>query len=320
MNVHDFMDKTVSPWMRDATDENDYAISTRIRLARNFDQLTFPTLGVDKDLATVKSYMQENFCGKSVNPYGKLGMIELNEQNDLQNRLLVDKHLISTNLLRNNEAAVLLSENEQLSIMINEEDHLRVQLYDAGLRLNKTLESILKVDDWLEDKIDFAFEEKFGFLTSCPSNVGTGLRASVMLHLPALSHAKKMQKIISIIHQWGFVVRGFFGEGSQSLGHLYQISNQVTLGKSEEDIVQELEQIILMLIKREKLAQKQIMRLSSIGVENKIFRSYGMLKFSRILDAKEAASRISDVKLGINLGLITDCSHTLLNELMMMMQ
>src|SRR5699024_3538691 len=138
--------------------------------------------------------------------------------------------------------------------------------YDAGLRLNKTLESILKVDDWLEDKIDFAFEEKFGFLTSCPSNVGTGLRASVMLHLPALSHAKKMQKIISIIHQWGFVVRGFFGEGSQSLGHLYQVSNQVTLGRTEEEIISDLNRIVRMLIEKEKTEELHLIKRFSIAL------------------------------------------------------
>lgn len=320
MDLHRFIDKTVSPWMRETTEGNDYAISTRLRLARNFDQLTFPPLSLQNDLSTVKRYMQENFSEKAVNHYGNLGMIELEELNALQRNLLVDKHLISSNFLKRTEAAVLLSENEQLSIMVNEEDHLRVQLYDVGLQLHKTLEQVLQIDDWLEEKIDFAFEEKFGYLTSCPSNVGTGLRASVMLHLPALSHSKKMQQIISIIRQWGFAVRGFFGEGSQSLGHLYQVSNQVTLGKTEEEIINDLHRIVRMFIAKEKHEEMYLKERFSLAVENKVYRSYGILQHSRILDAKEATNRLSDIKLGINLGLIQGCSHTVINELIFMTQ
>lgn len=320
MDMGEFIHQSISPWMRQEANQDEHVISTRIRLARNFDQLTFPTLHKTKDLSIVKTYMKDNFSNQMVNPYGKLAMLDLNDSSLIEKRMLVDKHLISTKLLKGEHTGVLISENEQLSIMINEEDHLRIQLYYPGLQLDEALEQAFVIDDWLEEQIDYAFAEQFGYLTSCPSNVGTGLRASVMLHLPALSHSKKMNQIISIIHQWGFVVRGFFGEGSQSLGHLYQVSNQVTLGKSEQEIVNELNRIITMLIEREEREQKHLMNLSAIAVENKIYRSYGILKYSRILDSREAANRISDVKLGINLGLINDCSHTLLNELILITQ
>src|SRR5690625_4408650 len=204
--------------------------------------------------------------------------------------------------------------------MVNEEDHIRIQLYFSGIQLNTALSESIQFDDWLEENIDYAFDEKKGYLTSCPTNVGTGMRASVMIHLPALVFTKKINRMISAINQLGFVVRGIYGEGSEALGNIFQISNQITLGKSEADILEDLQSIIVKLIGQEREARYRLMERSQVHVENQIFRLYGILKYSRIMESKEATTRISSVKLGIDLGIIDNISHTILNELMVLIQ
>src|SRR5699024_1108584 len=159
-----------------------------------------------------------------------------------------------------------------------------------------------------------------GYLTSCPTNVGTGMRASVMIHLPALVFTKRINRLIPAINQLGFVVRGIYGEGSEALGNVFQISNQITLGKSEEAIVADLESVIVKLVEQEREARKRLLERSSIRLEDQIFRSYGILKYSRILESSEAAKRISNVRLGIDLGIIEHLSHSMLNELIVMIQ
>lgn len=320
MSLDDFMAHAISPWMRITAPYDDIVLSSRIRLARNIAKFTFPSLENDHDLLEVKSLVNKHFADHDFLDHGKLAYFDLDEFSEIEKRKLVEKHLISNHSVVTPQAAVLLSENEQISIMVNEEDHLRVQLYYPGMQLDQTLDNALQLDQLLEGKLPFAFDEHLGYLTSCPSNVGTGMRASVMMHLPALTHSKKMNKIVSIINQLGFVVRGFFGEGSHSLGHVYQVSNQVTLGVKEEDTINELEKIVMMLIKREKEEQTHIYQLSPIVVADKIFRSYGILKHSRVLSSQEAANRISDMKFGINIGLIKDFSNILLNELMIISQ
>src|SRR5690606_18122662 len=171
--------------------------------------------------------------------------IKMKDLQRIEKRVLVEKHLISPNLADNNEVgAVLISNNEQASIMVNEEDHIRLQVYYPGFELSKALESALELDDWIEERVQYAFDEHRGYLTSCPTNVGTGLRASVMMHLPALTITKQMNQIIPEINKLGLVVRGIYGEGTEALGHLFQVSNQITLGKSEEDIVNDLISVV----------------------------------------------------------------------------
>lgn len=320
MDLDNFMKRTISPWLRTEAPYDEIILSTRIRLARNFADISFPPLQRQTDLEKVKSFMAAHFSNHSFAGHGKLTLVEMDSLNAIEKRMLLEKHLISKNIIEHKNSAFLVSENEQISIMVNEEDHLRVQLYYPGLQLQEALDNALTLDNWLEDKIDFAFHEQFGYLTSCPSNVGTGMRASVMLHLPALTHSKKMNKIVSVINQLGFVVRGFFGEGSRSLGHVYQVSNQVTLGMTEQEVISELERIIMMLIEREQAEQKRIYQIAPIVVADKIYRSYGILQHCKILNSQEAASRISDIKLGINVGLIKDFPNILLNELMMITQ
>src|SRR5690625_894817 len=195
-----------------------------------------------------------------------------------------------------------------------------MQLYFPGFQLATALKEALLLDDWFEEQVDYAYDEEKGYLTTCPTNVGTGMRASVMIHLPALVITKKINRMIPAINQFGFVVRGIYGEGSEAIGNVFQISNQITLGKSEKDIVADLQSIIVKLVEQERDARMQLLQKSQIRMEDQIFRSYGILQHSRIIESKEAATRLSNVRLGIDLGIIKNVSHNILNELMVLTQ
>lgn len=320
MTLESFMKKAISPWMREDGPENDIVLSTRIRLARNFQEEVFPVYASGSSLKRVNQFMQQTFEDSSFETYEQLMHIKMDQLSPISKRVLVEKHLISPYLVKAKEASSLISKNEQLSIMINEEDHLRIQLYFPGFQLSKGLEEAFRIDNWLEEKIDFAFDEHVGYLTSCPTNVGTGLRASVMLHLPALILTKQLNRMMPAINQLGFVVRGIYGEGSEALGNVFQVSNQITLGKTEEEIVLDLESVILKLMEAERKARQHLLNHSPIHVENKIYRAYGLLKHSRIMESAEAATLISHVRLGIDLGFIEDVSHHILNELIVLTQ
>jgi len=320
MSLEKFMNQAISPWMRETGPENDIVLSSRIRLARNFQNKVFPTVSEQQELEEISSFLKQEYKGTSFQVYQNFDFMEMNNLSHIEKSVLVEKHLISPYLARAQAGAVLMSDNEQVSIMVNEEDHLRMQLYFPGFQLSTALKEAFYIDDWLEEKIDYAFDESKGYLTSCPTNVGTGMRASVMIHLPALVFTKRINRLIPAINQLGFVVRGIYGEGSEALGNVFQISNQITLGKSEEAIVADLESVIVKLVEQEREARKRLLERSSIRLEDQIFRSYGILKYSRILESSEAAKRISNVRLGIDLGIIEHLSHSMLNELIVMIQ
>lgn len=320
MSLESFMNDAISPWMREAGPESEIVLSTRIRLARNFHDAIFPIIADEKELQEITNYFKQHYDEVSFGPYENLSLIEMSELTHIEKMVLVEKHLISPYLAKARSAAALVSENEHVSIMINEEDHIRMQLYFPGLQLTTALEEAFKFDDWLEKDIDFAFDEEIGYLTSCPTNVGTGMRASVMIHLPALVITKRIKQMIPAINQLGFVVRGIYGEGSEALGNVFQVSNQITLGKSEEDIVADMQSIIVKLIEQEHSARELLIKRSSTQLEDQIFRSYGILKHSRIIESSEAARRISNARLGIDLGIIEDISHNILHELMVLTQ
>lgn len=320
MTMEHFLNEAISPWMREEGADNDIVLSSRIRLARNFADVTYPILGKEAELKKVHEYMKETYDKTSFQTYKNFHFIALKDLSEIETQILVEKHLISPNLARFPEAAVLLSENEQVSIMINEEDHLRIQLYLPGLQLVDGLEQAFELDDWIEEKINYAFDERYGYLTSCPTNVGTGMRASVMMHLPALVMTKQLNRMIPAINQFGLVVRGIYGEGSESLGNIFQISNQITLGTSEKDIVLDLASVVKQLIDQERHARNYIIEQLGINLEDQIYRSYGTLKHARIIESKEAARCISDMRLGIDLGIIKNISKHILNELMIVTQ
>ena len=321
MSLEHFIKEALSPWMHEQGPDNDIVMSSRIRLARNFANVTYPILAEQEKLDDIRSFFKKEYEHQTFQNYKNLEFVSIKDLTPVEKSVLVEKHLISPHLLKQDEhAAVMISQNEQVSVMINEEDHIRIQLYFPGLQLKKALEEAFDFDDWIEEKVNYAYDETKGYLTSCPTNVGTGMRASVMMHLPALSMTKQINRMIPAISQLGLVVRGIFGEGSEALGNIFQISNQITLGKSEEDIVEDLESVVNQLIDHERVARNYIMKRSGIELEDRIFRSYGVLQYSRKIESKEAAKCITNVRLGIDLGIIENTSGNILNELMVLTQ
>ncbi|MGP4070433.1 protein arginine kinase [Halobacillus sp. B29] len=321
MSLQQFMNEALSPWMKQDGPDSDIVLSSRIRLARNFSSSPFPLIASDETLEKVLDFFKEEYKGQSFRDYKGFEVVQMNDLEPVEKRVLVEKHLISPHLAEKpKHSAALISENEQVSIMINEEDHIRLQLYFPGFQLDRALEQASQLDDWLEEKINYAFDEKRGYLTACPTNVGTGMRASVMMHLPALSMTQQINRMTPAINQLGLVVRGIYGEGSEALGNIYQISNQITLGKSEQDIVEDLHSVVKQLIDQERRAREALISRSGVQLEDRIFRSYGVLKHSRIIESKEAAKCLSDLRLGIDLKLIDDIPRTILNELMILTQ
>lgn len=321
MSLEKFLINANSFWMSGDGPDSDIVISSRIRYARNLKNFKFTTLFSNEEAKSIIHIFQELVMDHPLDELGKLEMLQMADIQQLEKRVLVEKHLISPQLAEDSpHGACILSEKEEASIMINEEDHIRIQCLFPGKQLTEAWELADKMDDWLEENVDFAFEEKRGYLTSCPTNVGTGLRASVMMHLPGLVLTRQINRIIPAVNQLGLVVRGIYGEGSEALGNLFQISNQITLGKSEEDIVEDLKSVVDQLIAQERSAREALVKTSNIQLEDRVFRSYGILANSRVIESKEAAQRLSDLRLGINMGYIKNISENSLNELMILTQ
>jgi len=321
MSLEKFLNRALSSWMSEEGPDSDIVLSSRIRLARNLEDFQYPTVFTNEEARDIVQLFERTIADKVHPAVGRIEILKMNELQPIEKRVLVEKHLISPHLAEDcTFGACLLSENEEVSIMINEEDHVRIQCLFPGFQLTEALERANQLDDWIESHVNYAFDEKRGYLTSCPTNVGTGLRASVMMHLPALVLTQQMNRIIPAINQLGLVVRGTYGEGSEALGNIFQISNQITLGKSEEDIVEDLKSVVLQLITRERMAREALVKTLNIQLEDRVFRSYGILTNSRIIESKEAAQCLSDVRLGIDLGYIKSVPRNILNELMILTQ
>lgn len=320
MTLENFMNEAISPWMREDGPEDDIVLSTRIRLARNIDKKKFPMIAEEKDLDEFSLSMKNKYNMRTFGEYENLEYIPMSGLSHVEKRVLVEKHLISPYLTKTHSTAALISENEKVSVMINEEDHIRIQIYFPGFQINEALEAAFAFDDWLEEDLDYAFDEEKGYLTSCPTNTGTGMRASVMIHLPALVLTKRIKRMLPAINQLGFVVRGIYGEGTEATGNVFQISNQITLGKSEADIIEDLRMIVIQLIEQERTARTRMLKRSNLRLVDRIYRSFGILKYSHVMESKEASTRISDLKLGVDLGVIEGLSHSILNELIILTQ
>ncbi|TCS81581.1 protein arginine kinase [Tepidibacillus fermentans] len=321
MGLDRFVNQAISEWMKGNGPESDIVISSRVRLARNLKNYPFPTLATDSQAISVVEEVRKALDQREMKNISHFELIQLEDMTELQKRVLVEKHLISPNLAQDSrKGAVVLSENESISIMVNEEDHLRIQCLYPGLQIYDAWKMASRIDDIFEAELDYAFDEKRGYLTSCPTNVGTGIRASVMVHLPALVISGQINRIISAITQVGLTVRGIYGEGSEALGNIFQISNQITLGQSEEDIIENLYGVVKQIIDHEKQARSLLLRDSRIQIEDRVGRAYGTLLHAKIIDSKEAMGRLSDVRLGIDLKMIDSISPNIFNELMVLIQ
>jgi len=299
----------------DLVKSDDVAISTRIRIARNIKEYDFPLYISleDSDRLTndVLNVIRDNFPDEDYRFY-RIG--------DLDNKkrlMYVEKHLISRDLIEKNSKSSFLTRNdEKVSIMINEEDHIRIQVLLDGLNLYEAWKYCSEIDDRLQAKLNFAYHEDFGYLTACPTNVGTGLRASVMVHLPCIAMTGQINSFKEALRKLGLTVRGLYGEGTEAIGDMYQISNQITLGDSEEEIIGKLNKIINQIVKRERNTREYLKSHKSIEIENKLYRSFGILKYSRLLSTKEAMKHLSNVKLAYDMELI---KHDKLKDIMNLM-
>ncbi|MFW6238403.1 MAG: protein arginine kinase [Halanaerobiales bacterium] len=306
----------VSHWIIGSGPKKDIVISSRIRLARNIEDIPFPGKAVKKQLNQVTDKVRN-----AVQKYkkDKLHYLDINDLPGVEKRLLVEKNLISpVHTEPGDGKGVLLNDRENVSIMVNEEDHLRMQFLLPGLQLEEAWETADDFDNILEDEVDFAFSRKWGYITACPTNLGTGMRASVMVHLPALDLTDNIGKMLNAVSKLGLVVRGIYGEGSKSSGNLYQISNQITLGASEVDIIENLQSVTSQIIDKEKETRKRLMEEKEMNVRDRINRAYGILKHAYTISSEEAMELISYTKLGVDLGIIDYIDASVLNQLVIL--
>ncbi|WP_027415298.1 protein arginine kinase [Aneurinibacillus terranovensis] len=321
MSFQRFISNPVSEWMNGGGGDADIVISSRVRLARNLQEHPFPMLATDSQSEQVIQKVQQAMEDETFQELGPFEMIRMDDLTSLQKRVLVEKHLISPNLAgESRKGAAVVSTNEEISIMINEEDHIRIQCLFPGLQLKEAWSIANTIDDAFERHLDYAFHEQRGFLTSCPTNVGTGIRASVMMHLPALVMTQQINRILSAITHVGLVVRGLYGEGSEATGNLFQISNQITLGQSENEIVANLYSVARQIIEQERAARTLLLENNRLQLEDRLCRAYGVLTNARIIESKEAAQKLSDVRLGIDLDIVKGIEASVINELMIMTQ
>ncbi|ANE46752.1 ATP:guanido phosphotransferase [Paenibacillus swuensis] len=321
MEHRSYTDNALSEWMKGHGPDSEIVISSRVRIARNLQTQPFPMLATNQQSEEVLNQITSALQNEELNTISNFDFIPLTELSELDKRVLVEKHLISPNLANESRnGAVILSENESVSIMVNEEDHLRIQCLCPGFQIKEAWDLASQIDDIFESQLEYAFDENRGYLTSCPTNVGTGIRASVMMHLPALVLTQQINRILSAITQVGLAVRGLYGEGSEALGNLFQISNQITLGQSEDEIIDNLYSVARQIIEHEKAAREKLLIESKPRIIDRVMRSYGILSHAGIMDSKEAAQRLSDVRLGIDLGIIHQVSTHIMNELMVMAQ
>lgn len=293
----------MTKWLEGPAVDLDVVISTRVRVARNIENYKYPSLMTIEESDELTNEILNAI--KDSNEEVNYKFNRIRDLNPRERLVFIEEHLISPGLIQNlDKSSFLIRNDERATIMINEEDHIRIQTLFSGLKLKEAWDLCSKIDDNLEQKIDYAYDEKLGFLTSCPTNVGTGLRASVMVHLPCLSMTGHINTIIEALRKVGLTVRGLYGEGSEALGNLYQISNQITLGESEEDIIVKLNKVISQIVARERNTRRYLMETKALELEDKIYRSLGILTHSRLMSSKEAMNHLSNIKLGWELKLI----------------
>ncbi len=313
MEIKDLSDNT-GEWLRGTGKESDIVISSRIRLARNIAGYPFLSRANLKQRKEIESLLRNTIIERNIAQ--DVSYINLNQATSVDKLLLVERHLISKEHAEGEgERGVAFGKSETISLMINEEDHLRIQVIRSGFELKNTWDTIDEIDNILGESLNFAFSSRFGFLTACPTNVGTGMRVSVMLHLPALGMTKHIEKVFNAVGKLGLVVRGLYGEGTKVSGDLYQISNQFALGKSEKEILSIIESVIPRITSYERMARKALVMESKDQLEDRIWRSYGMLKAARTITSEEILQLLSQVRMGVNIGLIDDIEMQTLNEL-----
>jgi protein arginine kinase len=318
--LEDVLQNSSSPWMDGSGNLGDVVISSRVRLARNLDDVPFPHLLAQKDAALV---LEKVF--QAVDRVGERGFggpvvkTDLKDLASLDRQILVEKHLISPQQAESGHGKGLaLRLDESVSIMVNEEDHLRIQCLRSGLELDEAWILASGIDDMCDQILDFAYDEKLGYLTACPTNAGTGLRASVMVHLPALAVTNEVSRVLTAVNKVGLVVRGLYGEGTEGQGNVFQISNQITLGQTEKEIIENLSLVANQVVTEEKRVRNALFKNHRLEVEDRVFRALGILSNARVISSDEAIRLWSDLRLGVEFSMIPGLTISDANEILVL--
>ena len=313
-------------WSSAKGPESEIVFSSRVRLARNIEGFSFPSRANAVQRKEVLDRIESVYS--EIEKLKGSAFVKKEELSNIDSQFLLERHLISQELIAaGGNRGIIVSADERISIMINEEDHLRMQVIAAGFDLNNCWKTLNEIDNLLSKKVPFSFSSDLGYLTACPTNVGTGLRASCMLHLPALILTKRINKILELLARISFTTRGLFGEGTQALGNFFQISNQVSLGLSEQELIDNLIGVVNQVKTQEMDARDTLMKKLRPNLEDSIWRALGILRNSRLISSKEALGHLSILSLGLDLGIIKnsdvfakDDGKGLINSLFMMIQ
>lgn len=308
-------------WYEQIVPDSDVVISSRIRLARNLEGYPFSATMEEEQAIPLVNEVKNITASLAEKDKRKYYSCNISTLSDIDKQAMVERHIVSPLLAEKNQTTgLILSEDETVSIMINEEDHVRIQAIIGGMNLEKAYEEADRIDDIAYDKLKFAFDEKYGYLTACPTNVGTGMRASCMVFLPALSSARMIPKLIEEVGKYGVTIRGIYGEGTKSLGSIYQISNQKTLGQSEREIIDNLNRIVAQVVKQERKRREYMLSVNTDELEDQVYRSYGVLRYARQITSEDAMTLLSQLKFGVDCGLIKFEREFNIHKLMMGVQ
>jgi protein arginine kinase len=307
-------------WLSGTGPQSDIVISSRVRLARNVAGFPFLSRASESQRKELLRLLCNTIANTPVGP--RVTFFEMETAHRLDRQVLVERHLISRQHAGGQGCrGVAVSEEETVSLMVNEEDHLRIQSLRSGLQLRAAWDEVSRLDDAIEAQLDYAYHPRLGYLTACPTNVGTGIRVSVMLHLPALKLADQMHKVFRATRDMSVAVRGLFGEGTEALGDFYQISNQTTLGKSEEEIISAFEgSVIPGIVNYEKRARELLVKERPALLDDKVFRAFGVLENARAVSTEETLALLSHLRMGVNLGRLSNINIHTINELFVQMQ
>ena len=313
MSLENHLDNPYSAWMAGVGEDSDVVVSSRVRLARNLEGRPFPQR-LEPAAAEAILMQTEDVIRRWP---GDWEFIRLGELSPLERRVLVEKHLISpAHAEKPAHRGLALNADETEAIMVNEEDHLRIQALQSDLDLAGTWDRSVELDDRLEQDLDFAFDADLGYLSACPTNLGTGLRASVMMHLPALTFTRRLGPLLGSLAKQGLAVRGLYGEGTEAAGHLFQISNQTTLGRTEMEIIQTIHQVADQVAAEERAARQSLLQGGAERLQDRVGRAWGILLGARILSGEEAMRLLSDLRLGVEMNLVDGVSRQTLSELL----
>ncbi len=301
-------------WLRGSGPHSDIVVSSRIRLARNVADFPFMRKCTGLDRASIERSLRERL-GR-ITAWENVSYVDVNGLDETDRQFLVERQLISRELAdADGSRGVLVDANEKFAVMLNEEDHLRIQVMHSGLDLKGAWERINAIDDQIEAHATYAFHDRLGYLTACPTNVGTGMRVSVMLHMPALVLTRHLERVFRGLHRISLAVRGLYGEGSQAMGDFYQISNQITLGKSEAELIEQVAEVAEMLIEYERKARTYLVENGLKELHDRVSRAFGVLCTAQTISSEETMSLLSSVRMGVNLGLIRNVEIPTVNKL-----